>query len=263
PFAQHPTFLKLAELPLPELVVELRKPEVKQQILGEKTGYLEDVPFYYDVAHGFDKIYPLGDNPEYEPAPEDSMAARAKQAGRDPYEFTYDELLEREGKALLFMAVSEYSDHSLDPLWERMQRDDCVVSLSDAGAHARSICDASSTTYLLTHWARDRKRGPKLSLEYVVKLQAHDTARLYGFLDRGVIKPGYRADLNVIDFEGLRLHAPEMTYDLPGGGARLLQPVDGYRASVVAGEITFENGRHTGALPGKLLRGPQPAPAGV
>lgn len=256
PFKKHPTFMKLEDLSLADLVAELRRPEIKAQILSESTTYY-DVPFYQAVAHGFDQHYPLGDPPDYEPAPEDSVAARATRAGRDPYEFCYDELLLRDGQAQLFMAAADYSDKNFDSLYERLQRDDCVVSLSDAGAHAQSICDASVSTYLLTHWARDRTRGPKFPIEFVVKRQTHDTARLYGFNDRGVLAPGYRADVNVIDFENLRLHEPRMTYDMPTGAGRLLQKVDGYLATLVNGVPIFEHGEHTGALPGRVIRGPQ------
>jgi len=256
PFAKHPTFMKLAGLPLPELVAEMRKSEVRAQILSEQTTYLVDeVQVLYNVVHGFDTFYPLGDPPNYEPAPEDSVGARARALGRDPYDYCYDLLLEDDGHALLFMAIHEFIEGTLDSTLERMRRDDCVVSLSDAGAHARSICDASVTTFMLTHWARDRVRGPRLTVEEAVKLQTHDTAALYGFFDRGVIAPGYRADLNVIDFDGLRLHAPRYVFDFPTGAGRLLQQVDGYEATMVAGQITFENGEHTGALPGRLVRG--------
>jgi N-acyl-D-aspartate/D-glutamate deacylase len=238
----------------------MRRPEIREQILSEESQYF-DTPFHQAVAHGFDRFYPLGDPPDYEPAPEDSVGAQAARAGQDPYRYCYDELLKRDGTSMLFMAAADYSDRSLDTIYERLQNESCVVSLSDAGAHAQSICDASVTTYLLTHWARDRQRGPTLPVEHVVKLQTRDTARLYGLMDRGVLAPGYRADLNLIDFENLKLFQPHMVEDYPTGAGRLLQPVEGYRMTVQAGEVTFEDGEHTGAFPGRLIRGPQPAPA--
>ena len=256
PFKMHPTYIKLDHLPLDQLVAELRKPETKAQILGEQTQYY-DVPFYQSVAHAFHTFFSLGDPPNYEPAPEDSVGARAQRAGRDPYEFCYDELLERGGKAQLFMAAADYADGNFDSIYERLQRDDCIVSLSDAGAHAQSICDASISTFLLTHWARDRTRGPKFPVEFVVKRQTSDTARLYGLNDRGVLAPGYRADVNVIDFDALRLYEPRMEYDMPTGAGRLLQKVDGFATTIVNGTPIFEDGEHTGELPGRLIRGPQ------
>ena len=203
------------------------------------------------------EFFPLGEPPEYEPTPEDSIGVRARREGRDPYEYCYDELLKRDGHALLYMAATDYSEKNFDSLHERLQRDDCIASLSDAGAHYQSICDASTSTYLLTHWARDRTRGPRFPVEFVVKGQSHDTARLYGLNDRGALAPGYRADINIIDFDNLQLHEPRMIYDLPTGAGRLMPPVDGYIATLVNGVPTFEYGEHTGELPGRLVRGHQ------
>ncbi len=259
PFKMHPTYQAIEHLPLAARVAELRKPEVRAQILSEQTRFTGR--FNHDIVHGFWKMYPLGSEPDYEPAPEDCIAERAKRAGVDPYAFTYDLLLERDGNALIFFPLNDYAGRNLDPTWERLQSDHTILSLADGGAHCRLICDSSTPTFMLTHWVRDRRRGPRLPLELVVRRQTSDTARLYGLHDRGVLAPGYRADLNVIDFEHLRIDEPRMVRDLPANGPRLLQGCSGYDATIVAGEVTWEAGEHTGALPGRLLRGPQAAPA--
>ncbi|MPY91549.1 MAG: amidohydrolase family protein [Acidimicrobiia bacterium] len=258
PFKAHPTYGPLDRLSLAERVAELRKPEVKAAILGEATRWRSS--FNHDVAHGFHKMFPLGAEPDYEPAREDSIAERAKRAGRDPYEFTYDLLLERDGKALIFFPLADFAYGTLDATWERLQHEGTVNSLSDGGAHCRVICDASTPTFMLSYWARDRSRGPKLPIEHVIKRQTSDTAAVYRLFDRGVIAPGYRADLNVIDFDRLSIEAPHMVHDLPAEGPRLLQRAEGYTATVCAGEVTWRDGEATGALPGRLLRGPKVRP---
>jgi N-acyl-D-amino-acid deacylase len=259
PFKMHPTYRALEHLPLPQRVAELRKPEVKARILAEQTGFTGR--FNHDVAHGFWKMYPLGSVPDYEPAPERSVEAQAERAGRNAYELCYDLLLERDGNALLFFPLTDFAYHTLDPTWERLQHHATVLSLGDGGAHCRLICDSSTPTYLLSYWARDRQRGPQLPLERAVQLQTSATASLYRLADRGVVAPGYRADLNLIDFERLAIDEPRMVRDLPAAGPRLIQRARGYVATICAGQVTFEQGEHTGALPGRLVRGPQPAPA--
>jgi N-acyl-D-aspartate/D-glutamate deacylase len=199
-------------------------------------------------------MFPLGDPPDYEPATEQSVAAIAARAGKRPEEIAYDVLMERDGKQLLFAPLANYVDYDFEALREMMLHPRTVLGLSDGGAHCGLICDASMPTFLLTHWARDRKRGPRIPLEQVVRLQTGNTASVYGFSDRGTIEVGKKADLNVIDLDALHLHAPEMVFDLPASGRRLIQKVDGYRATVVSGEVTFENGESTGAMPGKLVR---------
>ena len=174
-----------------------------------------------------------------------------------PAEYAYDYLLENDGKSLLYRPLYNYFEKNLDVLREMLMDRDTVPGLSDGGAHYGFICDASFPTYLLTHWARDRSRGEKIPLELLVKMQTQDTAATVGLNDRGLLKPGYKADLNIIDFKNLHLHAPKITYDLPAGGRRLGQKADGYRATIVNGVVTYQNGVATGKLPGRLVRGAQ------
>jgi N-acyl-D-aspartate/D-glutamate deacylase len=255
PFKMHPTYVQLADgLSPADLAAEMLKDSVKQQILSESTGYTGR--FNHDVAHGFHKMYPLSEEPNYEPAPDDSVAARAQQEGRDPYEYAYDVLVSNGGKGLIFFPLSDFSEHTLDPTYERLNHHGAFWSLSDGGAHCRLICDASTPTYMLSHWTRDRTNGPKMKIEDAVKLMTHDTAEVYGLLgDRGTLEVGKRADLNVLDYDELGISAPEMVYDLPTGAPRLMQESYGYKATVVAGEIVRENGEFTGARPGRLVRG--------
>ena len=256
PFKMHPTMLGLADLPLAERVAELRRPEAKARVLAEQTGFTGR--FNHDIAHGFHKMYPLGNRPDYEPDPSDCVAARAQRAGRDPYELAYDLLLVDEGRALLFFPLTDFAEHTLDPTFERLQHDGAFLSLSDGGAHCRLICDASTPTFMLSHWTRDRSRGPRFTIEEAVKLQTHDTAELYGLGDRGTLEPGKKADVNVIDYDNLRLGPPRMTYDLPTGAPRLLQRAEGYLATIMSGQVTWRNGEPTGARPGVLVRGRRP-----
>src|SRR5579885_23179 len=258
PFITHPTYHReLAHLPLEERVAALRRPEVRARILAEEPGTRDRVTRY--LVTNFARYFRLGDPPDYEPAPETSVAARAERERRTPAEVTYDLLLERGGREMLYMPFSNYAAFNLDAVREMITDPATTLGLSDGGAHCGLICDASMPTYLLTHWVRDRARGERLPVEFVVKRQTADTARLYGLGDRGALKPGLKADLNVIDLDGLRLHAPEMVFDLPAGGRRLIQRVDGYQHTVVSGQVTYEDGEPTGALPGKLIRGPQSA----
>jgi N-acyl-D-aspartate/D-glutamate deacylase len=259
PFSYRPTYRKLEALPLPERVAKLRDPEIRRQILSEKSEDTDPriAVVMMLIEHGLHKIFPLGDPPDYEPGPEKSVRAVAAREGRDPYEVLYDWMLELDGKQLLMLAILSYSDGDLEAMREMLQHPDSAFGLGDGGAHCGAICDASMTTFLLTHWARDRKRGPKLPLEWVVRKMTRDTAELYGLRDRGVVAPGKKADLNVIDWERLALALPELVFDLPAGARRLIQRARGYEATIVSGQVTFRNGEHTGALPGKLVRGPQ------
>ena len=258
PFITHPTYHReLAHLPIDERVAEMRKPEVRARILAEEPATKDRVTRY--LVTNFAKYFRLGDPPDYEPAPETSIAACAQRAGKSAAELTYDLLLERNGREMLYVPFSNYASYNLDAVREMMTDTTTTLGLSDGGAHCGLICDASMPTYLLTHWVRDRSRGDRLPVEFVVKRQTADTAKLYGLNDRGALKPGLKADVNAIDLDGLRLHAPEMVFDLPAGGRRLVQRVDGYKHTVVSGEVTFEDGKPTGAMPGRLIRGPQPA----
>lgn len=175
-------------------------------------------------------------------------------------QLAYDLMLEQDGRGQLYLAAGNYGGGSLDASYEMLREPDIVPGLGDGGAHYGTICDSSYSTYLLCHWARDRHRGPRLSLPHVVKTLSQDTARLVGLDDRGLVAPGYKADLNVIDFERLRLHPPEIRRDLPADGRRLIQRADGYAATIVSGLPVYRDGTATGALPGRLIRGPQQGP---
>jgi len=258
PFSHRPTYAKLAALPLAERVAKLRDPAIKQRILAEqppKDGARGIAMVNHLIATGLHKIFPLGDPPDYEPGPEKSIAAIAEREGRDPYEVLYDQMLELGGRQLLMLAILSYHDGDLEALREMLEHPDSAFGLGDGGAHCGAVCDATMTTFLLKHWARDRVRGPRLPLEWVVRKMTRDTAHLYGLHDRGVLAPGKKGDANVIDFARLELALPEVAHDLPAGARRLIQRARGYDATIVAGELTFRDGEHSGALPGRLVRG--------
>lgn len=257
PFTQLPSFEALRSLSPEERLNKLRDPAVRAKILSEE----HTEAMYKRRVANFENLYPLGDPPDYEPRPEDSIAARAERAGKDPAAFAYDYLLENDGTAMLYRPLYNYADRDHEVLREMLMDRDTVPGLSDGGAHYGFICDASFPTYLLTHWARDRSRGEKIPLELLVKWQTQDTAATVGLNDRGILRPGYKADINLIDFEGLKLHAPKIVYDLPAGGRRLGQAAEGFRATIVSGVVTYKDGTPTGQLPGKLIRGAQQAPA--
>ncbi|OSC32424.1 amidohydrolase [Mycobacterium vulneris] len=257
PFVLYPSYREIAHLPLAERVAEMRKPEVRARILADKPGQGHPILF---VAQMWDWIFPLGDTPDYEPDPSTSIGARARARGVDPMEEAYDRLLDDEGRAMLLVATSNLQNNSLDTVGELLHREDVVLGLGDGGAHYGMICDASYSTYFLTHWARDRKAG-RFTVSEAVRELTSVPARIAGLADRGRIAVGYKADLNVIDHAALRLHKPIISYDLPAGGRRLDQTADGYVATIVAGEVIAENGVPTDARPGKLVRGRQPAPA--
>jgi N-acyl-D-aspartate/D-glutamate deacylase len=256
PFSFCPSFAALAELPDEQRLAELRKPEVKAKLLSE-TPELK-LPLAGQTRN-FPIIFPLGDVPNYEPLPSDSVAARAAADGVSPGEWAYDYLLTKDGKAQLMVAMGGLSTGSLDIMRPLMDHPNLTFGLGDGGAHYGMICDASYTTYVLTHWVRDRNRG-RLPLELAIQQMSNRTAQTVGLNDRGVLKPGYKADVNVIDFDKLTLHAPFVARDLPGGGRRLLQTASGYRATFVSGEAIYKDGKPTGVLPGKLVRGAQTAP---
>ena len=253
PFKDRPTYARIADLPLAERIVELRKPEVRAAILAEKPTQLEGILQF--VLTSLDKIFPMGEPPVYEPTPEMSVAAIAKREGRDDEAVLYDLMLQHDGRELLMMALLGYSHGNLDAIMEMLTHPSSALGLSDGGAHCGVICDASTPTTILTHFVRDRARGERLPLATAVKKMTSDTARLYGLGDRGVLAPGYKADLNLIDLDGLSLRLPELVFDLPGGARRLVQKADGYVATVVSGEVTLEHGEDTGARPGRLVRG--------
>jgi N-acyl-D-aspartate/D-glutamate deacylase len=202
----------------------------------------------------WDQFFPLGDPPDYEPPKSASAAAVAKVNGRTPQEVVLDWMMEKDGTAFLFAPLASYVDFDHEALRTMMEHPRTVLGLSDGGAHCGLICDASFPTYLLTHWVRDRTRGPKLSLEQAVHLQTQSTAATYGLTDRGVVAPGFLADLNLIDLESLSTGLPEMIFDLPAGGRRIVQRPTGYDVTVKRGQVTYENGHATGQRPGRLVR---------
>ena len=229
----------------------LRDPAVRKSI----TGWAPDPVTAERLEHAFEHTYLLGDPPDYEPGAERSIAGLAAASGRPPLEVAYDAMMANDGNGLLYVPILNYSEGSLDPVREMMLHPRSASGLADGGAHCGVICDASMPTFMLTHWTRDRTRGETLPLEWVVKKQTHDTARLYGMADRGTIEPGMVGDLNVIDYDRLQLEAPYVTADLPAGGRRILQGATGYVATVKSGVVTFADGKDTGARPGALLRG--------
>jgi N-acyl-D-aspartate/D-glutamate deacylase len=253
PFTWRPTYARLADLPLRERIAELRKPEIRAAILSEESTNANPVAKY--VVASLDRIFPMGEPPNYEPSPDTSVSAIAKREGRPEEEVLYDLMLRHDGRELLMFALLGYSYGNLDDLREMLVHPMSALGLSDGGAHCGVICDASMPTFMLAHWARDRDRGEKLPLEVTVQKVTRDPARLYGLGDRGVVAPGFKGDLNLIDFDRLNLKLPELVFDLPGGARRLIQHADGYVATIVSGEVTMRNGADTGARPGRVLRG--------
>jgi N-acyl-D-amino-acid deacylase len=260
PFRSRPSWQAIQNLPWPQQYARLSDPAFKARLLGEANlppEHPDLAPLAMIVTGGWGMQFPLGDVPNYEPAPEESIAALAAARGRDPAELAYDLLMADEGNGFIYLPLLNYADGNLDFLHDMLlNRDDVVISLSDGGAHCGTICDAASPTFLLQHWVRDRTRG-RIPLELAVRRQCRDTALLYGLNDRGLLQPGYLADLNVIDLEALALEKPYLSWDLPAGGRRLLQKARGYVATVKSGQITFRDGVVQAARPGKVIRGPQ------
>ncbi len=254
PLLTNHVYREIAALPLAERVATMRDPSFKQRVLdaaGEhKPGRVIDA---------FDRVYELGDPPDYEPDASSSIAARAVRERLAPLDLAYDLLVEQDGHAFLYVPILNYEDGNLDAAGEMLAHPNTVVGLGDGGAHVGTICDASFPTTLLTLWGRDRDHG-RLDVPFLVQRQTSATARTVGLHDRGVLAPGYRADVNVIDFDRLTARRPEMRHDLPAGGRRLVQRADGYVTTIAGGVPTYEHGEATGPLPGRLLRGPRPAP---
>jgi N-acyl-D-amino-acid deacylase len=261
-FTHRPTYRKLqAECSREELAQRLAEPAVKAAILSEDDLPI-DPSLLFDgmfalAQNVLDRLYDLGDPPDYEPTQDRTVAAIARERGEDPLATLYDLMLQSDAGAMLMLPFFNYSDGNHDAIREMLTHPAGVLGLSDGGAHCGMICDASFPTFLLTHWARDRYRGAKLPLEYMVRKQSHDTAQLFGLSDRGTIEVGKKADINVIDWEKLRLHPARMAYDLPAGGQRLVQGASGYAATIVSGTVTRRDGVDTGARPGRLVRGPR------
>jgi N-acyl-D-aspartate/D-glutamate deacylase len=257
PFVNRPSYQRIASLPFDQRIAVLRRPEFRAQLISETSG---DSGMGRRVAK-WDRIFPLGDPPNYEPSPDASVAAMASRQGRAPDEVAYDLLLERDGKAILYRPLSNYSYGNLDTVHDMLSHDATIVGLGDGGAHVGVLCDSSAISYLLTHWTRDRTRGEKFPLPWAIKRLTQDSASAIGLRDRGVVAPGYKADINVIDYDRLQLRPPEVVYDLPSGGRRLVQRTDGYVATIVSGVPVYRDGEPTGALPGRLVRGAHAAPA--
>jgi N-acyl-D-amino-acid deacylase len=251
PFVSRETYMKLAELPFEARIAQLRKPEIREAILSEPS---QDAAIMKFIGSSLDRIFPMGEPPNYEPDVNDSVAAIAARANRPDEEVLYDLMMAHDGRELLMFALLGFTYGNLDAVREMIMHPATALGLSDGGAHVGAVCDASMPTFMLTHWARDRKYD-RLPLELVVRKTSLDTAKLYGLGDRGVVKPGYKADLNVLDFDALALQLPRVAYDLPGGARRLVQSATGYVATIVGGEVTLSAGEDTGARPGRLVRG--------
>jgi N-acyl-D-amino-acid deacylase len=256
PFTIRPSYRKFEKLSIAEQRARLRDPEIRRQILADKPSEAEVrklAQFRQHVVRSWDRFFVMGDPPDYEPDEEKSVAAIAAREGRTPDEVAYDYITEAENRYLYFPQVNYVSgDH--EPIREMLADSGTLLGLSDGGAHCTSIVDAGMPSFMLSHWARDRRRGPRLPLELLVKRQTSETADFFGFSDRGRLAPGLRADVNLIDFDRLRLYLPELVHDMPAGGRRFVQRVEGYEATLVAGTPIFERGERTGAMPGRLVR---------
>lgn len=252
-FVGHPTWrAELAELDHAALVERLQDPALKAQLLSEKSviksGPMQDLPKLMGL------VFPLGERPNYEPSKDASVAGIAHARGVDPMEVMYDLLAANDGKELFYQPLGGYQNYNLDAQKKLLEHPNVLFGLSDGGAHCGVIADAGMPTFIMTHWGRDRTRGEKMTLEFIVHSLTSATASAYGMFDRGQLTPGKVADINLIDFAALRLHRPEALFDLPAGGRRLVQRAEGYEMTIKAGEVIFRRGEHTGALPGKLVR---------
>ncbi len=255
PFATRPTYRELAHLPLAERIGHLRDPAVRARILAERAA-VQAEPGTLAALFGpamYARLFPLGDPPDYEPVADASVAAIAAREHRDPESVLYDLMLRHDGRELLFFPILNYAGCTAEPLREMILHPRSVLGLGDGGAHCGIVCDASMTTFMLTHWVRDRRRGPRIPLETAVRALTHDPAMLYGLDDRGAIRAGSKADLNLIDLDRLELRLPEMAFDLPTGARRLVQRADGYVATLVSGEVIMREGAPTGRLPGRVI----------
>ena len=253
PFTFYPSFYDLSKKSLEEKVATMRDPKFKKKLLSEQPVSIGN-PLVEEITQSFNKMFRLGDPANYEPDPDSSFKAIAKKQNISPQEVAYDCLLEKEGKALIYHPLFNYLPGNLDFVEKMLNHPYSISGLGDAGAHCGAISDASFPTTLIQHWGRDRTRGKKIPLEKLISMQTLETSRLLGISDRGVLKEGYKADINVIDFDNLTLHEPEVLHDLPAGGRRLVQKASGYEYTIVSGQIAFKNGEATGALNGRLIR---------
>ena len=253
PFTFYPSFYELSKRSLEEKVAAMKDPAFKEKLLSEDPVSIGN-PLVDEITQSFNKMFRLGEPANYEPEPDASFEAIAKKQNISPQEVAYDCLLEKEGKALIYHPLFNYLPGNLDYVERMLNHPYSISGLGDAGAHCGAISDASFPTTLIQHWGRDRKRGKKIPLEKLISMQTLETSRLLGITDRGVLKEGYKADINVIDFENLTLHEPEVLHDLPAGGRRLVQRASGYEYTIVSGQIAFKDGESTGALNGRLIR---------
>ena len=254
PFINCPIWKDVALLPFPARLAALRDPSLRARLLDESPR--DPVPT--SRLRRWDRIFPLGDPPDYEPSPDRSIGAEARRLGVEPAALAYDRLLENDGRTILYRPLSNYAHGTLETVREMMAHPNTLIGLGDGGAHVSILCDASAMTYGLTHWTRDRATG-RFPVEWMVRRLTRDNALALGLRDRGVIAPGMKADINVIDHGRLTLHAPHVVYDLPAGGRRLMQPADGYVATILSGEIVARDGVASGRLPGRLVRGAKSA----
>ena len=252
PFSLNPSYKAIEDLPLDEKVAALRDPALRKQLLSEEPE--DPNPFFLWVVQQTQILFPLGDPPNYAPSPDDSIKARAATLGVDERELIYDELLRQNGRAVLYCPMGNTENNRFDAAVDLFGKPGTVLGLGDGGAHYGMICDAAYPTYMLTQYVRDKHTVP---VEKAVSMLSRETALSVGLTDRGLLKPGYKADVNVIDLDRLHLYAPRVKRDLPAGGKRLSQKSDGYEATIVSGQVTYRNGRATGALPGRLVRGTQ------
>jgi N-acyl-D-amino-acid deacylase len=258
PFRFKPAWVEIENLPWDQQLAHLKDASFKERMLSEANEFPESdiIDFLHIVAGGWFAQFEMDPDFNYEPTADESIMARATAAGQSPAEYAYDLLMKDNGKGFIYFPILNYADGNLNFLEALQESNDTVNSLSDGGAHCGTICDAASPTFMLQHWVRDRD-GKRISLENAVKRQCRDTARLYGLNDRGVLAPGYLADINVIDLDAVKLGKPWLAFDLPAGGKRLLQKADGYVCTIKTGQVTFRNGEYLGVHPGTLIRGPQ------
>jgi N-acyl-D-amino-acid deacylase len=260
PFSESPTMKSIADVSWEDRLACLRDPAFKAKVIVETAAL--DVSFF--TAHSFARMYEMSEYPNYEPDPKtDSIAARAELSGQPPLEYAYDVMTRNNGSGFLYVPIANYRPGDFSVIRNLLTTPSIVVSLADGGAHCTRICDAATPTFMLAHWARGRTRGETLPLETVVRALSRDPATSYGLFDRGLLSKGYLADINVIDFEHLRLPGPYRAFDFPNGGQRLLQQAEGYVATIKRGKVTFRNGEHCGAFPGQVIRGSQPEPLTV
>ena len=258
PFTAHPVFQEIKDKPLADKVAALRDPGFRARLLASQPD--PNNPFVKSLLRQFGKLFVLDAVPDYEPTADRTVEAIARERGQTNEEVALDIMLEDDGRGMLYLPFLNYAQGSLEPSYEMLKSGATIPGLSDGGAHVGMICDGSFPTSMLTHWTRDRTRGERFPVEWIVKRQTADTAHWMGLNDRGLIAPGYRADLNVIDYDNLTLHRPEILRDLPAGGRRLMQRASGYTATIVAGQVIYRDGGPTGAKPGRLVRGAQQAP---